>query len=54
MTGAILDANFILNGCTLALVIWIAASVTGLRERVSRIEGFLQQRTKGQANEAKY
>lgn len=37
-----IDVNFILNGCTLALVIWIAASVSGLRERVAHIEGYLK------------
>jgi hypothetical protein len=37
-----IDPNFILNGCTLALLIWVAGSVSGLRERVARIESQIE------------
>ena len=48
--GVTLDPNFILNGLSLALLIWIAGSVSGLRERVTRIETKLQIFCKGKHN----
>jgi hypothetical protein len=40
----VIDANFIMNGLTLAGILWIAATVSGLRDRVTKIEITLQLR----------
>lgn len=43
-----IDPSFLFNGLSLALLVWIGASVSGLRERVTRIETKLQMFCKGE------